>query len=616
MNVPIDTINSFVSMHAQQVSFIKFPGIEVDSVELNINDQNTRLFIGEQINGPDLPTDKLHPVNEQKYIYDSNISSKFKKKLTYYWYKVNGLFKETDKLSVTINYKEDSTQQIHTISTNIDEASDKDSLVTTLIAILALIISYKKITLAEIILLCFYQKSQTKIFLYILFAIRSSNFDELSSYCATFALSFLFPPLGVLIILFSVVMRQYNIGNFISICSIMIISSFNHKSILPIGLLLYLISDLYKSSTDYLQSKTKEQITNILRNSVSLLLLLVVAIFVYNGSASGLNSYIFSKNDDIINPHFAPFSSERLMFPDLAKAAADALKQTKDWSLCPLCKNPRPVEVHSTERDLIIIFATFESYRAVVPVRTIRTTGCRAKILLIVDETTAVPKMFQDCGCTVLSMVMPKSATLNQRRGMRYPILRDLCPLIMNDFDRVLYMDGYDTVFQQDPFPATIIPNQLHYSPENHTYKTNHVLRDWRATAPHLNDMWRVFDDEEVICGGLFMGDIRTMWRTGLMESAFFYRDFDYLCDDQTFLEYIIHNGIYKAHNIKTYRDRELASILWSKDGYTKAGLGYIKQVGTDWYPKIVHQAMNVYDWRELIWQSCRDDPKPVEDDD
>lgn len=609
-NANIDKVNSIVSMHAQQLNFVAFPKTKINSVEFFVTKQSSRLFFSEQIDGPNITERDKMPVYRQFYTFPP---ANGENHMNMFWYKINGLFSSEDRFTVLIDTDTNESdfltyvsQPEITVNSNINYA-----VLFSIVIAVAEACFYSKFFIIEIILsvLSVIEPHCYPLFITALYVIRSTDLNiENLHLSMPIILTYIFwkihPYFPFFIVFYSIIQKDFSIlklTNLFSITASLLLSNANYSYM--IGIFLYLLTILAFNIDKLKKSEKFENSSKIVQLSLGLLILFVTGIIFITPSYLKYNKTQIEKVNDLIL-EFSPFASTRPMTMKLAKAAALALKGPYDYSECKLCKNPLPKEIHSSERDLIIMFATYESYKAVVPVRTIRTSGCRARILLITDETTALPFEFQDCGVTVVSTHVGKSASLNVRRGIRFPFMTDFLPLVEKDFDRILYIDGYDTIFQRDPFPEKIIYNQLHYSPENHTYATNYVLRQWRERAPNFNvPHW---NDREVKCNGLILADTKTMWKIAYMETALFYRNGDNICEDQTFYEFLIEEDIISSHGIKLYRDRELASLLWSMTGYTKLSLGHIRQINTTWFPAIVHQALNVLDWREIIWQTCR----------
>lgn len=614
INLPIDTKNSITSLHAQQINFIKFPNIDIFSIELNINNQSQRLFFSEQIDGPQIKEELKMPRERQYYNYSLYRN---KGKLVNCWFKINGGFSSNDKVKINISYETENESNPIKVTSLPPLLQKNASIITLFVVIICSIISYSsfKVLFLNCLLffLCFIQPENSKLFILLLYITRISDFhlenlEKSITFLLVYSLYMIYPILGVLPVICFVAFNYSRVKEVVTLITFylgLVIPLAYSEIGLVISLLFYTISfsyDVFFAT----QSSDKSDDTKfypLLRNVCSIVLTVAYSVFLII-SLMNTDTKIQTNIFDTFIPLVTPYSSIRPNNIMVARSAARLISADYDFSDCPLCHNPLPVETHSSKRDLIIIFATFEAHRAVVPIRTIRTAGCQAKILLITDETTSIPWEIQRCGVTVVTTKVDKEANLNVKRGIRFPFMQDFLPLVKDKFDRILYMDGFDTVFQSDPFPAFSTKNTLHYSGENHTYRINYVLSNWRERAPNFNvPHWM---DREVKCNGLILADLETMWKISYMENALFYRNGDNICEDQTFYEFLIEEGMIEAHGIKLFRNKELASILWSKEKYTHSKLGYIKQINTSWYPAIVHQAMNIFEWRELIWQSCR----------
>jgi hypothetical protein len=70
----------------------------------------------------------------------------------------------------------------------------------------------------------------------------------------------------------------------------------------------------------------------------------------------------------------------------------------------------RNVDSDSTPRDIIIVGLFGAVYGTVPFIRSLRTTGCRARVLIFIDDAaldkvdSQLASFFSDCGCTLLSI--------------------------------------------------------------------------------------------------------------------------------------------------------------------------------------------------------------------
>lgn len=139
----------------------------------------------------------------------------------------------------------------------------------------------------------------------------------------------------------------------------------------------------------------------------------------------------------------------------------------------PSCKyNIRNSKQNSTPRDLVIS-STFQKIYNVVPyVRTLRAVGCMALIMFLTDTIAAnklntgkMPAFLEDFGVNVINVgiISGKKIFLQCLRNI---IIHDFLKNRINEFDRVLIADMYDTIFQGDPFTKNIDRDKLGISEE------------------------------------------------------------------------------------------------------------------------------------------------------
>jgi hypothetical protein len=130
-----------------------------------------------------------------------------------------------------------------------------------------------------------------------------------------------------------------------------------------------------------------------------------------------------------------------------------------DPAACTSCQfTPRNLQSDSTPRDLILTFSLMAAPQQVeIFLRSLRTTGCKATVVLIVDGgglnffTDGILRLLTACGCTLIQSppALAGGWTIFMfRHVFAYFFLKERPGI----FHRALVVDLYDTAFQGDPF--------------------------------------------------------------------------------------------------------------------------------------------------------------------
>jgi hypothetical protein len=125
---------------------------------------------------------------------------------------------------------------------------------------------------------------------------------------------------------------------------------------------------------------------------------------------------------------------------------------------CQFCNfKVRNLSPDSTPRDLVLLTMMNKAINVVPFVRTLRTSGSRATVVIFTDVVamrkldTNLTLFLEGCGCTVIC-VERIALTLDSHFYLRHFVFYDFLRTRYQLFDRVVTLDLYDTIFQGDPF--------------------------------------------------------------------------------------------------------------------------------------------------------------------
>lgn len=148
-----------------------------------------------------------------------------------------------------------------------------------------------------------------------------------------------------------------------------------------------------------------------------------------------------------------------------------------DFSKCTFCNfNSTENTTRDDSKDLVI-GVSVSQYANVYPfIQSLRSTGCKAQVLLIVDNTLlnftkiVTPTFFEDCGVNLVSI---GDTTNKIKRLVYYYYIKHFSTAFFlnshRGFNRVFVTDVSDVVFQQNPFqlqisePFFIVPTEGKY---------------------------------------------------------------------------------------------------------------------------------------------------------
>ena len=135
---------------------------------------------------------------------------------------------------------------------------------------------------------------------------------------------------------------------------------------------------------------------------------------------------------------------------------------------------------NSTPRDVVITCAAYDTCNLVLFQRTLRTTGCKATLILFMDQI-AIDNMDPDTleftkqmNTYIFLTPTPPGKGVRTKNYFAY-IFKEF--LRENEFkiDRVIFSDLFDTLFQEDPFNTRLPTKSLHIVHENIRNKLNKV---------------------------------------------------------------------------------------------------------------------------------------------
>ncbi|OHT05541.1 hypothetical protein TRFO_26681 [Tritrichomonas foetus] len=238
-----------------------------------------------------------------------------------------------------------------------------------------------------------------------------------------------------------------------------------------------------------------------------------------------------------------------------------------DIRKCPLClhkngdntfvSSPNDPQSNSTPRDLILTMMTLMSMNAITYIRTLRSTGCKATVVVLVDDifheklTEYEEDVMKNCGMIMINIgkLLPPydKHIYESRHVLFYAFLRKY----RYSFDRVMMIDMADTVFQLDPFTTDFDSTTMVFTTEGYFNNNDpHNNTKWIKIAdPMYNVHPSFYDDKIVINGGCFYGSMDgILYFYSIYLKLPCYNNFEIETIDQGYMNYLYHNGFF-SHN-------------------------------------------------------------------
>lgn len=225
---------------------------------------------------------------------------------------------------------------------------------------------------------------------------------------------------------------------------------------------------------------------------------------------------------------------------------------------CPLCNmTVLSTEVTSSKRDVILASAISEFKRVQYFIRTFRTTGSKARVILFIDEENKITDemlyLMESCNIEPYYVKYPnnaiKAAPKQSRYYYEYQWLKDH----INEVDRVLHTDSFDVIFQGDPFTPKISRSKLYFTLEPITIKKSSWTQSWVQQCYGIYRTKKI-EDNPVSCSGVTLGGSRPYldYLKVLLTSDRWSECYGHSLD-QAHHNYLLYNGTFKDAGLEIH---------------------------------------------------------------
>jgi hypothetical protein len=172
---------------------------------------------------------------------------------------------------------------------------------------------------------------------------------------------------------------------------------------------------------------------------------------------------------------------------------------------CPLCAFAPLRGATSTRRDVVLASAFSDADSAEFFVRTLRSTGSRARIILFVSSPPShLLRLFRACDVEPVVVARMHATLAAAPRLARFYFYRQWLSRHAGEVDRVVHADALGAVFQSDPFFDGFNASRLYLGVEPVTIRQSHwTLQSLRQCYGDVAFADEPLTTAEVAGGGL-----------------------------------------------------------------------------------------------------------------
>ena len=176
---------------------------------------------------------------------------------------------------------------------------------------------------------------------------------------------------------------------------------------------------------------------------------------------------------------------------------------------CPLCNFVPLNNVTSTRRDVVLAAALSQFKRVEYFLRTLRTTGSKARVILFLDNKETITKewrmFFTHCDIEPVFVNQTNEVVKSAPKLSRYYFELQWLKDHINEVDRILHTDTFDVIFQSDPFIDSIDKQKLYFTFEPVNLKQSMWTDAWVKQC-YGSDFVRDYRKSPVSCSGVTVG--------------------------------------------------------------------------------------------------------------
>lgn len=261
--------------------------------------------------------------------------------------------------------------------------------------------------------------------------------------------------------------------------------------------------------------------------------------------------------------------------------------------VCPGLKNRYG---NSSPNDLVITGVFGKEEKVYKFLRTLRTVGCKARVVIITNSTidSEIQKKIEKCGASIYKMKSTTKTHHMYPHSLRYVGYKEFLDKYKNNFNRILHADSFDVFYQSDPFTEEIKPQNLYFVMERPLIGNSSWNSGWLERA-YNESVSKQLSDFQVSCSGTIIGGSEQfmIWLNTLVSHEPFWANGRHSLD-QAYHNYLLHTGTFEKNGVHPeYLDcnSHILTMHYCSKGYgilVKNNLVYCPDNET--IPSIVHQ--------------------------
>lgn len=283
------------------------------------------------------------------------------------------------------------------------------------------------------------------------------------------------------------------------------------------------------------------------------------------------------------------------------------------WKTPFRCISSVSPQTTSSIRDIIFVVAVFKNTNLAENILSIRSSGCRARILLMVEHNhtfddalmevityTETEILYNDFG-----VHMKDSQERYLADELRLVWMRDWLNQHRSEVDRCLLADAFDVFYARDPF-GTIVNNEtLTFFSEDLTLDEDDVNLGWIQQC-YGDSGAAAVGAEQIVCSGTVAGPVTEFF--SYLDLMLHGNESKIDCvQDQAQLLYMLHTGYFDRHGLKYEIKGCLDVVAMHNCGWKARDISDAKEI-LNWQgevPVLVHQYTHLPFLRGNIQKVC-----------
>jgi hypothetical protein len=271
-----------------------------------------------------------------------------------------------------------------------------------------------------------------------------------------------------------------------------------------------------------------------------------------------------------------------------------------------LCDNPLPAVPFSTNRDLLFTLAVLKDVWYDITLLSIRTCGCRARIVLVTNPTKTFEPHFE-------RIIKMTGTEIWRREIVTGTVSTDMyrqwwiCGFLeehVSEFDRVFMFDAFDCFFHRDPFEL-LRYETMAFAQEGWLIKDAGLNGGWIESCFNRSVLMSIAN-QPTLCSGTIYGPAPLFLKfVKLLTQKRWWKQ---CVLDQPILNVLVATGVLKSEGIPYVLLTCSSPVLTLSNCHRRiTGVGKAREVfnGADIIPSVVHQWKSFEDFAELYAERC-----------